>query len=401
MLLPHLHRAPRQGAIAPLAGFLLIVLVGMVAFAVDIGWIVAARTELQSAADAAALAGADPLMDYYVQYETAGLNSVTALTRSTIISNAMAASRTKAKSFASSNSAGSVSNLTLMDSDIEFGYTDPTGAYTVYSSGQPFPNTIKVTLRRDSNANGALGLFFAPAIGDSSTNLKATASAVITAGTLSNFTIPPGMLPATYDVNRWKQFVSTGQQPDGTINISTYDQQPQLQVYPSIQDVGNFGQLSLNDSHVGDSYEEGWMANGMSSSDLSALQSANLIPLSEHPANTWDWTGDTGFKSSLVQTVNQYNVSSYPNQTYLLPLFTPYNSSSTNYQAGVSQGSSYMYDIVQFVGIKIMPGGGNSQIIVQPAAVIPPGAVFTSVSTVDTSQTGNFITVFSYPRLSQ
>jgi uncharacterized membrane protein len=194
----------RKGAILPFAAFLLVVVLGMVAFAVDVGWIVLARTQLQSVADAAALAGADPLMDYYVQYQLAGLNSSSSSTQSTIITNAISAAKTKAVTWASYNAAGGVSSLTLRKKDVECGYTDSSGNYTPYSSGQPFPNTVKVTMRMDSSANGALGLFFAPVIGNTSTNLKATAAAVLMGGKIDSFNSPGSgsvnMLPVTYDL---------------------------------------------------------------------------------------------------------------------------------------------------------------------------------------------------------
>jgi Flp pilus assembly protein TadG len=399
-----LQREPslqRRGAIAPLAGFLLIVLVGMVAFAVDVGWIVAARTELQSAADAAALAGADALMNGYVQYQLAGSNSQATASQSTILTNTMKTARTNAETWAAKNSAGGVSNLTLNDSDVEFGYTDSNGNYTTYSSGQPFPNTIKVTMRRDSSANGSLGLFFAPAIGTSTADLKATASAVIMGGTIDNFSTSGSqnisMLPMTYDVNSYKNFLATGQWPDGTVSLDV-NGYPQLQVYPSVKDTGNFGQLSLDDSHAGESTESGWVDNGMSASDVQSLQSSNLIPLSKHPSNTWDWVGDTGFKASLVMDIN-----SYPGKTFLLPLFQPY-SPEPNYSAGTGQGSHYYYEIVAFVGVQIMAGGGNRQVLIEPAAVVDPSAVFagSGPTIVDTSKSGSsIVTTFSYPRLSQ
>src|SRR6516165_10134964 len=95
----------RRGAIAPFAAFLVIVLVGMVAFAVDTGYVVLTRTELQSAADAAALAGADPLMNASVQYQMAGQNPQNAKNgyQGTILGNAMASARTQAKQFAANN----------------------------------------------------------------------------------------------------------------------------------------------------------------------------------------------------------------------------------------------------------------------------------------------------------
>ena len=52
---------PRKGAIAVLAAVLLIVLLGMVAFALDIGYILCTRTEAQCSVDAGALAGAGAL----------------------------------------------------------------------------------------------------------------------------------------------------------------------------------------------------------------------------------------------------------------------------------------------------------------------------------------------------
>jgi Flp pilus assembly protein TadG len=383
----------RRGAIAPLTGFLLVFLVGMVAFAVDTGWIVVVRTELQAAADAAALAGADPLMDAYVQYQMASSSN-----QPTILSNAMSSAKTKAKNFASYNGAGGVSSLTLLDSDIEFGYTDGSGNYTAYNSKAPvFPNTIRVTMRRDSSANGTLSLFFASVIGNSSTNVTAKAAATVMGGSIDNFTntgLNVGMLPVTYDVNSWNNFIKTGLWPDGTSQTDS-NGVPILQVYPSVKDSGNFGQLTLDDSHAGDSTERGWVDNGMAPSDFAALQAANLIPLSAHNANSWDWLGDTGFKASLVMDIN-----SYVGKSFLLPLFTPYNADSNNYQAGTGNGSHYNYNIVQFVGVKIVDGGGNRQILIQPAAVSDPSAVF-SGNPAPAGSTGTVMTTFTYARLSQ
>jgi hypothetical protein len=114
-------------------------------------------------------------MDAYVQYQMAGAAGQ-ASSQSTILTNAMKSARLKAEAFASCNGAGGVSSLTLNDGDVEFGYTDGSGTYTPYSSGQPFPNTVKVTLRMDSSANGALGLFFAPAMLQDPGNLPGRAA---------------------------------------------------------------------------------------------------------------------------------------------------------------------------------------------------------------------------------
>ena len=53
---PSRYAASRRGAVTPLIAFLLVPFTGMIAFAIDIAWIVQSRSDLQSAADAAALA---------------------------------------------------------------------------------------------------------------------------------------------------------------------------------------------------------------------------------------------------------------------------------------------------------------------------------------------------------
>src|SRR5436190_1189970 len=144
----------RRGAIIPMAAILALAIFGMVAFAVDIGWIAVSQSELQNTADAAALAGVQPLMDGYVQYNVAA----NATTKSTILTQAMASAKAYAIKYAGYNAAGGVKSLTLKDSDIEFGTMDSKNVYTAWTSSSGFPNTIKVVLRRDNTANGPLSL---------------------------------------------------------------------------------------------------------------------------------------------------------------------------------------------------------------------------------------------------
>ena len=57
------QRKSRRGAILVLSAFLMIAMMAMVAFAVDMGYILTIRTDMQRATDAAALAGAGALVD--------------------------------------------------------------------------------------------------------------------------------------------------------------------------------------------------------------------------------------------------------------------------------------------------------------------------------------------------
>src|SRR5262249_15436641 len=156
----HCQKRQRRGTVAPLLALLLIPLLAMVAFAVDIGWVVIAKSDLQKAADSAALAGAGPLLDGYMQYEYGvvagmpaslltqlGIPSVSqAMTLGAIRDAGQKNASQKAQTYASFNAAGTVSSLTLMDRDIEFGYTYKDGSYVTPTPSGKYPNTIKVLL---------------------------------------------------------------------------------------------------------------------------------------------------------------------------------------------------------------------------------------------------------------
>ena len=62
----------RRAATVPLFAILLVPLMGMLAFSIDLGWIALVKTDLQTVADAAALAGAEQLQSLYVQYTLPG-----------------------------------------------------------------------------------------------------------------------------------------------------------------------------------------------------------------------------------------------------------------------------------------------------------------------------------------
>src|SRR6516165_9910322 len=149
----------RRGAIAPLMAVLILPLLGMLAFSIDVGYIVLVQTDLQNAADAAALAGAERLQDLFVQYNNPGL---TATQQSTILAQATTnvgpntatgapgSPMYTAEQFSKYNKAGGV-YITVPNGDVSFGMTDASGSFS--SNYTAFPNTIAVTTRRDSTAN--------------------------------------------------------------------------------------------------------------------------------------------------------------------------------------------------------------------------------------------------------
>jgi len=105
----------RRGKIVVMAAFLLIFMMGMVAFGVDVGYMALTKTELQCSTDAAALAGAGELV------------------------NGTAAAQTAALSFLGSNKAG---GHTLTSSNATFQFGNWNNTTHVFTQGGDTPNDL-------------------------------------------------------------------------------------------------------------------------------------------------------------------------------------------------------------------------------------------------------------------
>lgn len=193
MLRPSDARGRRPGNVIPVVCVMLVFLVGMVAFALDTGYIALTRTEMQRAADAGVHAGVfklatfdgQPLQDAAAKAET----------KATIALN---------------------ESLTVLDADLKvFRYNPykPAGsrASNAYSASQP-PNAVEVTLRRDPQANGKLPLFFGPVLGTAQADVRARATAYLLPGK----GVLPGapLIPYTMHVDYY--YAAVGQNRTGT-----------------------------------------------------------------------------------------------------------------------------------------------------------------------------------------
>ena len=122
---PNTRRRNRRGAVVVLAGFLMVVMLAMIAFALDIGYIALAKTELQNAADASAVAGVAGLIDS----ESEAIQ--------------------QAKIYAQSNRAASRDVEMLPGQDIVLGVWDANSRafQPLSSSSGSTPNAVQVTTR--------------------------------------------------------------------------------------------------------------------------------------------------------------------------------------------------------------------------------------------------------------
>jgi Flp pilus assembly protein TadG len=340
-------------------------LIGMVAFAIDTGYIALYKTRMQRAADAAALAGAQQAL--VPPGETASADAVRAEVRKYIDLN--------------------MPGLTVLDEDIKLcrytPYNEPGARLSYTYTAEDPANAVEVTLRRDSLQNNPLDLFFAPVIGSKNAALAVTATAYCATGKA----IKPGasLLPYTMQIDYY--YAAMGQtRPDGTggilsttINsvnnlisdISTVTLFSQ-QVLPSPDGVnevvlfsdkqnapGNFGSLDLGSTSNATPELERQILYGPTEADFAnpdfALQvnptdGALYVPFTAG--------GDTGLTSSV-----DVSFEAIKGQPRIIPL---YDTVSGN-------GDNAVYNIVGYAGIvvtKVDFKGSPKKLWIQPAFLV-------------------------------
>lgn len=402
----HLHTTKlktRRAAVAPLTALLMTGLIGMLAFSIDLGYICAVEAELQNAADAAALAGAQQMQSAFVNFYAPGQTQQQDiyLQVTTDTSNSASPIPT-AQRFAAKNQAGGVS-IQVPASDISFSYYDGTNPFIPASYPTYFPNTITVTTRRDNVANSPLGLFFAPIFGWSTISLTATASATIYAGDVSSLQVIPGVdahiLPVALDVNVWTNFANANwSSPWLGSNVTTASNgNPQLQVYPFATNTpGSFGLIDTGIPSNNSPAFRNWIDNGSTPNDINYLLSNSLLPVS--PSAPEPWKVGPGLKSTLLS--NFQSQMGVPN---LIPLFVPVSPApgssgpGNNYVAASGTGQGATYAVIGFVGVAITQadGNGNNMVIaVQPTAIVDPTEVILNPSPARATQQ----TIFGTPQ---
>jgi Flp pilus assembly protein TadG len=141
----------RRGAILIVSLLLIVLMLGMMAFSIDIGYIVLARSQLQAAADSTALAAAASM-----HLDRMDMEAV-------------------ARRYASANTV-TARPVQIDSSDIEYGAWD-TATRTFTPSASP-GNAVRITTRADRNNGGEVPLFFGRIFNMMSVRQEASAVAV-------------------------------------------------------------------------------------------------------------------------------------------------------------------------------------------------------------------------------
>ena len=206
-------RSTRRGAISVLAALFIIVLVAMVAFCVDIGYVLTAKEELQRTADATALASCWE----YAKQLSEGTNptAATMFARSTASSYAANNGVTNAPLALATNASNDPGG------DVVFGYISDlaAGADSFQTGNASLYNSVRIKVRKDPSLNGEVPYFFARIFGLDGQMLDADATAAIVRN-VNGFQVPADgsnleILPFALDLDTWNEWM------DGSGRTST------------------------------------------------------------------------------------------------------------------------------------------------------------------------------------
>lgn len=368
----------RRGTVAVLACLLMTALLGMLAFSIDLGYLANSKAELQRSADASALAAC-----YQLIYQgTPG----TPINLSTNVANVPTVAARYAGYNHVCNSAPELSGT-----DVKVGFmanpTLPGGTINTNTSLNA-SNCVQVTVNRTTEENGQVPTFFGRAMGLNGSNASATATAALISN-FSGFGVPSTnggtgnlmLLPFALDQQTWNSMLagdltvstdiwnynSSGQVVAGSDGIREVNLFPQGTGSP-----GNRGTVKIGTTNNSTATMCTQIINGISPADMAIYPNSQL---------TFNSNGDlflganpgisAGFKSALASIIGQ---------TRFIPIFS----------SVVGTGNNAQYDIVAFVGVRILDvnltGSMSSKhLTVQPALVYTRGGIPNTSSTSQTS----------------
>jgi Flp pilus assembly protein TadG len=368
------RRWERRGGVAVFVMVCLTVVLGMAALVIDIGQISNARTELQVAADAAALAGTNRLLEDRRLKGTADLNEV------------IAASRTTARSIAGQNEVlGEYPAVDLNGSndtagDIVVGYIqDPTDRKNpmVFTDSTKF-NSVQVHVRKNTERNGAIAMMFARIFGKKSADSGALGTATFQDGVVgfrvTDGTPFAGLVPFALRESYWQDLVGgtynngdnytydpdTGEVTDGPDGI------PEINLFPGGGDdqlpPGNFGTIDIGSPDNKTADIERQIREGVNATDLSYYPDGEFRLGSD---GTLEVNGDTGLSSGMKDALE-----SIKGQARTMPLFSTVSG----------PGDNAYFTLVGFAGMRIMHvkltgSMSNKQVLVQPAITVDQAAI--------------------------
>jgi Flp pilus assembly protein TadG len=362
---PHKEQM-RRGAITVLAAILAIVLVGMVAFSVDVGYVLSAKEEMQRSADSSALAACWE----YGQRLSKGYST----------SASIAYARTTAAQYASLNQvsghAMSVDTNTSNspNGDIVFGYVaDFKNSQSPFLTNSPSGyNAVKVRLNKNTSINGQVPYFFARIFGLTGQTLQEEA----TAGFLQNikgFKVPVDnsnvqILPYALDLTTWNNLIANSGTDAYRWNATTKaveagsDGLVEVNLFPQGTGApGNRGTVDIGSSNNSTADIARQILHGISPSDLTAMGGKIEFDASGKLLLNGDTGVSAGVKDELASIMGQPRV---------IPIFSTVTGNGNNAQYTIVKWQG-----IRIVNVKLTGSMSTKNIMIQVASVLAKGSI--------------------------
>ncbi len=357
----------RRGSILVLSIFLIVAMLGILALAVDFGYAMMVRTQLQVAADSAAISAAS--------------TNVNGTSRDVIHA---------ARKYSEFHLAAG-EPVKLDSHDVEFGRWD--FYRRSFTQTATDPNAIRIRTRRSNKVNGETPMFFARIFGINSVPLKTKAVAAV-AMNLTGFEAPSngenlGILPIALKVPSWEDLRAGFGEDNWTWNEDTGqvtpgpDGIPELTFYPGdVDSPGNFGTVDIGgaDNSTADLTQQ--ILEGIAPEDLEYHGGS----LELGADGTLSLTGDPGLSARIGDALGQIL-----GEPRVVPVYT-------NVAAA---GNTAVYTITGFAGVRIMEVNLKGQldqkrVVIQRSDVVLDGGIPARDGATQTS-----INVYSHVTLVQ
>lgn len=363
----------RRGTAALLFGLMLPVFLGIVALAADTAVLTLARAQMYTAADAAALAGAQQLVDD------------ARLTGTTQISTEMSHANTYSQSFGQANKVLNAAPIVNTNpdnhegtGDIRIGYLDPTSPTATLNTSDGAKsrfNAVQVTLTRSSDHVAPVPTFFGQVMGFNGTTVNVKSTAIAWNYAVKGYRQKSGggninLLPIVLDVTTYNAMIAGITQDNYTWNPSTKtvtsgaDGVTESVLYPVRSgSPGNWGTIKVGVSNnststISDQIEYGITPAQMATYPNSTIQlDTSLTP----PSITFE--GNPGISAGIKDAID-----SIIGKPVTIPI----------YDINGGNGNNAWYRVIEFAAVRILDSdfqGNPKYVIIQPAFVQDSAAI--------------------------
>jgi Flp pilus assembly protein TadG len=379
-----------RGGVAPMFAVLLPLLVGFVALAVDVATIAVARSQLSTAADAAALAGAVQLA---TENRVQGGTNLTA---------EISASNNQAIALGSANYVlgnapvlnGNTPNIT--GGQIMVGYLDPNNPQSTLdtSSGSTaLFNSVQVTMIRDPSHTGLVPSFFGKIMGFGGASVSVSSTAMAQPYSISGFQavgqLNASLLPIVLDKPTWQAMMAGRTQDQYTYNASSNtvtagaDGITESVLYPvGSGSPGNWGTIKVGVSDNSTSTLSAQIQYGITATQLATFPNSTIQLDTTQIPPSMNFGGNPGISAGLMSALQ-----AIIGKPVAIPI----------YDLNGSIGSNAWYRVIAFQACRILSvnfQGDPKYVIIQPALLTDQTAIAGSA----TSWTSGGVTVVQLVR---